>query len=793
MEVAVRAGSCTWRPRRGRPLPLRAVAAPLKPTRVRRAVLAAAAALAGLAAVVPSAGATFSYLREPTDQLGLPGYVAGASVLPNHDLYTGWTEFGVRVGSDRRTLSPAGRDLEQGWMPIIRTQQVDGRVLYVYQTLMSTVGGQEVIFGRVSAVNLSQKARSAAEVTAAVRFNGGDLVNRGTRRVRKFRFPRNVAPSRPGLYLQPGVDFNAAAVYAFSGRALTRDGQVLYLAPPTPAGGFVKQTERPGTGPVVPKTTFGETNYQFDLKPGQTVNLDFKLPVVPVPAGSPAQAAVDAASYDAARDSLIASWTRQLAPAMQVELPERKVQDAYYASLATILQNRYRLADGQWVQTVNKLRYHAFWLRDASIMTQALDLVGLHSLARQNLDFFLGWQEPSGQFISRPEQFDGHGQTLWAFAEHVRRTGDLGFARKVYPAVKRAMAWLAAARAADPLKLLPPVTTPYDNELVPGHLPGDNFWALAGTKGAIDLATRLGDKASAAAWSRQYGEYRATLLRLVRAAAATTGGWVPPSLDHKGGQDWGNAWLIYPEPVVALDDPLVTATLRHLRSRRREGISTFFYSGQRWIHAYLGFRVIETELARGEQQKVVDGLYGELAHTSSTHQGWELALPSTRTVVDATAPHGWFSAEYVALLRNLLVREAGPSTIQLMSATPTAWLRPGQTIAVRNARTERGPLSFRLEATDGGATLSWSSKLSAGTRLVFTVPVGARSTSAPGLSADRKTIVLRGRSGSIRLRWRLVPPIPTFESTALALRTEIEQGSAKTASSAADQAAGVSG
>jgi hypothetical protein len=770
------------------------VAAPLHSTRARRAALAAAAAALGaLGALAAPAGATFSYLREPTDQLGLPGYVAGAAVLPNHDVYTGWTEFGIRVGDTRRTLSPAGRDLEQGWMPIIRTQQVEGRVLYVYQTLMSVVGGQQVIFGRVSAVNLSQKARSSAEVTAGVRFNGGDLVNRGTRRVRKFRFPRDVAPTRPGLYLQPGVDFNAASVYAFSGRALTRDGLALYIAPPPPAGAVVKQTERPGTGPVVPKTTFGETNYEFDLAPGQTINLDYKLPLVPVPAGSPAQAAVDAASFNDARERLIASWTDQLAPAMQVEVPERKVQDAYYASLATILQNRYRLANGQWVQTVNKLRYHAFWLRDASIMTQALDLVGLNRLARQNLDFFPTWQEPSGQFISRTEQWDGHGQTLWAYAEHVRRTGDLGFARSVFPSVKRAMAWLAAARAADPLKLLPPVTTPYDNELVPGHLPGDNFWGLAGAKGAIDIATRLGDKATAAAWTREYNQYRATVVRQIRAAAATTGGWVPPSLDRKGGQDWGNAWLVYPEPVLALDDPLVTATLRHLRSRRREGISTFFYTGQRWIHAYLGFRVIQTELARGEQQRVVDGLYGELAHTTSTHQGWELALPSTRTVVDATAPHGWFSAEYVALLRNLLVREAGPATVQLMSATPTAWLRPGQTIAVRNARTTRGPLAFRIETTDGGATLTWSSKLAAGTRLVFTVPAGARSTSAPGLSADRKTVVLRGARGSIKLRWRLAPPIPTFDSTALALRTEIEQGSARTASSAADQAAGVSG
>ena len=54
--------------------------------------------------------------------------------------------------------------------------------------------------------------------------------------------------------------------------------------------------------------------------------------------------------------------------------------------------------------------------------------------AAKDLRYFLTWQQPDGLFISRPNQYDGFGQALWAFGDHVRRTGDLKFAQMVMPA-----------------------------------------------------------------------------------------------------------------------------------------------------------------------------------------------------------------------------------------------------------------------------------------------------------------------------------------------------------------------
>ena len=445
---------------------------------------------------------------------------------------------------------------------------------------------------------------------------------------------------------------------------------------------------------------------------------------------------------------------------------KRKVLSLFYASLDNILVPRYRLGStGEWVQAVNLQRYHAFWLRDGAAINHALDVVGLHRQAGQNLPFFLTWQDPSGQFVSRPGQLDGFGQALYAIGDHYARTNDAGLARRAYPAVQRAMAWFESARAADPLKLLP-VGNPGDNEYVAGHLPGDDFWAYAGVEQAADMARRLGHPGDAGRWRANLADFRRALQTAVRGVAPRLGGFIPPALEG-GGQDWGNYWAAYPARAFDPNDPLVTATIRHARSEFREGIAT--YGEPKMLHAYLGFRVLETELERNAQADVVQGLYSELAHTTSSGGGFESSLLpfGDRTIDLSTVPHGWWAAEYVTLLRNMLVREEG-NGVMLMSAVSPSWLKPGQVVAVREVPTTFGTVAFTLRTTGTGATLTWRSSLRSGTTLSWPVPAGVRSVHARGLS--RGMIHLRGRSGSLAVQWRIAGgPKPTFEKTVAAL------------------------
>ncbi len=741
--------------------------------------IALAAALAALAAAAPATAATkkappalpapklpTTYLLTPTDQLGFPGQKAGTLVTPEGNLYAGWGELAFNIGGNE-TFEPRSHTLADGRYPIVHLFGVVRGVLYTLDSFQASVNGRATVFARVTVKNLLPRFNHA-RVGAGLRYDGSELgVRARSCCIRIYRFPRPRTPDRDGLYDQPGVGFNAAWTYSLAGSpqggsSLLRDGQVMLLYPGGGPGISVSQSLSPSPPPARAATQFGRTIYDVGLAARQSRTLDFRMPIEPIPAADPAVGKLAAARFAQYRGIVRGYWRNVLAGAMKVSLPERKVEDTFYSSILQDALARYQLPNGLWVQTVNQLRYHSFYLRDGAIITNMYDVVGLHGLAAQNLDYFLAWQQPDGLFISRPEEYDGFGQALWAMGEHWRRTHDTAFAKRMLPAISRAMTWFEGQRAHEPTGLMPPNLKLQDNELIRGHLAGDNFFAAAGVAAAADLAQGAGDPASAARWRNDYNSFLNVLKARVFTAQKGHGGAIPPSLDFKGGQDWGNLWSSYPWPVLDPKSQVVGRTLNRVEGKFREGIAT--YLDTRLLHDYLGFRLFETRLLRNEQRDAVQGLYSELAHTTGTGAGWEAATApyGDRIVDDVTSPHGWFAAEYVALVRNMLVREQG-SDVYLMSAVSPAWLRPGKTIAVTDAPTIRGPVSYRLSATKTGAVLTWRAKVQPGTKLYWPVPYAARKVRAAGLKGGR--IALRGRSGRLVVRWSLVGKDPTFQGT----------------------------
>src|SRR3954454_19319076 len=404
--------------------------------------------------------APWSFIVQPTEQLGVPGYAAGTEITPEGYLYTGSAEIQWRYGPRMRPWNVPIRTLADGRYPVISSSSSAGGARYTLTTFAAAAGGQPVNFVRVRITN---RGRSTARVgwSIGTRYTGGEAKGNG----RRFRFARPSTPPQTGLYYQPGYGFTPHSVQRFAGRAFLRDNRALYIR--HGAGGLHVRGIR-GTRHPSPTSLVGVTRYTGRLRPGRSIALDFTVPTVPADIGSKAYSAVAAASFEKTRKDVLATWRRMLGGAMDLHVPEGKVVDTFYASLMNLLLSRYQ-QDGYWVQTVNQLQYHAFWLRDGAVITSAFDQVGLHGVAAQDLDFFKAWQQPDGLFISRPNQYDGFGEALWAFGDHVRRTGDVGFAQRIMPALGRAMDWLEKARASDSLGLLPP-STPNDNELIAGHL-----------------------------------------------------------------------------------------------------------------------------------------------------------------------------------------------------------------------------------------------------------------------------------------------------------------------------------
>ena len=306
--------------------------------------------------------------------------------------------------------------------------------------------------------------------------------------------------------------------------------------------------------------------------------LDFAVPSQPVADGTPAALELRAAPFTAHRDAMLRAWKATFARAMQLVLPERRVQDAYYASLMHILLPRYQLPDGDWVQPVNKLRYHAFWLRDASVMTQALDLAGCTARRARTSPSSIAGSTPTAS-SSRARASSTATARRCGRSASTRCAAATASSRATALPSLGARGRLARTRAprADELGLVPP-SDPRDNELVAGHLAGDDFWAVAGLEAAVGVARMLGDDARARDWS---GRARRRCARPCASAsadaAARNGGAIPPALDRDGrprlGQPLGRVAGAGARPVVgarhAHAGPRARALPRGARDLRR--------------------------------------------------------------------------------------------------------------------------------------------------------------------------------------------------------------------------------
>lgn len=659
----------------------------------------------------------FSYYAHSVDEIGVMDAPMATEITPEASLYTGWGELVFLIGPELSPIAPRIRTLEKGYLPIVHTMAAQDGIEYRFTFFTSKLeDGTIVNFARVVEKNTNAEPTRAV-LTAASRYQSDTMNGSG---MGEHRFRRPVEPKQPGDYAQPGVAFDPKWVYSFSDHAFLRSGQAFYLfgdAPEekmlTPKQFYNAEVDNsPRAMPIFPTTLVGCVSYNKILAPGEERTLTLRMPLVPVAEGAETQAIL-AANYDAELQKTIAGWEQIVGSGMQIDVPEKKVSDTFRASLVYDLLARNHIGDN-YIQTVNQLHYHAFWLRDSSDIVRMYDVTGYPQIASQDLSFFPRFQNQDGLFLSQPEQYDAWGQVMWAYGQHYRMTHDLEFAKSVFPSVERSVAWLEAARAKDPLHLIP-ASDVKDNEDVPGHITGYNFLALAGLKNAAILADAVGKPDDATKWRGEYGEYRADLLKAIDRCAKIDGGSIPPSLDDDcKGQDWGNLLGTYPEHVLAPDDPLIAATLKAVQAKYAEGIST--YGDGRYLHDYVGIKNVLTEIIRNEQQQPVKDLYALLVHTSSTQEGFEYAIRSwgDRDFADNLPPHGWFAAEYRTMLRSMMVRE-DEGTVHLLTVMSPDWMGAEKTIDVQRAPTESGEVGFTLTQPDDRTAkialdLKWTEK-----------------------------------------------------------------------------------
>ncbi len=479
--------------------------------------------------------------------------------------------------------------------------------------------------------------------------------------------------------------------------------------------------------------------YERVLPPGQTHTVWLRLAHSLRPAGSlPAVTAAEGQRLLAATKRYWRDLYRTLA---QIRVPDPVAMDLYRMSFANIMISRDRI--GQfYIAKPGETVYDSFWYRDGAYIVVALDRLGRHDLAEQSLRMFwreeLPWdiaawgQEPDGSWDCPENEWDGQGQALWALRMHYGLTRDEQWLREVYPAIRRGAQWIANARKQ--------TTRPEDEGerhwgLLPegvGEAIGDgyvfyhDFWGVAGLRWASEAARAAGETADAAWMDAERRDFERCLgTSLAQAFAGVADGrFIPADPHHADRRIWGGLAAVWPCEVLHPRDPMVDATWQVMEQRSAEGMYQFVTDPKMW--PYMSCDWAQTYLLRHEPEKARRIFRSYIDHAAET-RGWieEVFVDSREGTGDM--PHCWAAADYILLLRALLVNDAG-GQLTLLEGVPAEWLT-GDGISVREAPTLYGPVTLTARGSQARRRLRVDVKPPEGARTVglrIAVPEFAR-------------------------------------------------------------------
>jgi hypothetical protein len=457
---------------------------------------------------------------------------------------------------------------------------------------------------------------------------------------------------------------------------------------------------------------------------------------------------ITAAVLGDARAAELGRAAERAGEGMRVELPDPELENAFYA----VKGHLHVFDDGDYF-TPGTFLYHEHWFRDGAYLALAHDNLGLFDRVRPKLVDYLGRLTREGHFRSQTGEWDSNGQAMITIVDHVRKSGDVGLLATCYSALIEGAGWIEAMRARtkaepSPHRGLLPAGISAEHFGPNDHYYWDNFWGLAGLLAAAWAARRL-DRRADEAWLRAaLADYRSHLASSMQGCFERLGGALLPCSPYRrmDSAAVGNLVAVSPLRLVSPRAPWVRGTTEYLiENNLRDGL--FF---QKIIHTglnpYLSAQLARVLMAAHDDRgfEILEALRRRASPTFT----WPEAIhPATGGGCMGDGDHGWSAAEFVNLVREMLVAEE-LSAVVIGRGIPERWLLPGNSVRVSGAPTAGGRLDFSLEATRGGVRLEW--RLERHPRqealpLYF-------APRAPGLARPR-WVRLEGARGEIRLRF----------------------------------------
>ena len=463
-------------------------------------------------------------------------------------------------------------------------------------------------------------------------------------------------------------------------------------------------------------------DWPLDLAPGERRSISISLPLAgrPPPPTSSAQAAAQLDASAAAWRSRLNRVSFTLPPAAQ------PLQHSLRAALSHILMSR----NGPALQPGTR-SYARSWIRDGAMMVAGLLRLGEVDAGREFVTWYAGQLFANGKVpccvdargADPVAENDSHGQFIFAVAElwrySARTTDDQARLRALWPQVDAAARYMAQLRQSErsPLNqqpgreafwgLMPASISHEGYSAKPMHSHWDNFWALAGWRDAVQIASALGLAARADALQAQHDEFRRDLGASIAVTLAQHQINHLPGAAELGDFDPSASTLIFsPAGAESLVAPaLLQATWQRYwdeAQRRRQANDWADYTPYE-------LRSVSALLRLGHPDRALAML--DIFLQDQRPAGWHhwaevVGRQPRQPRFIGDMPHAWISSDFIRSALDLLAYQRdSDQALVLAAGVPAAWLASGP-VGVAGLHTAHGRLGYRLTMDGGQVTLA---------------------------------------------------------------------------------------
>jgi len=410
------------------------------------------------------------------------------------------------------------------------------------------------------------------------------------------------------------------------------------------------------------------------------------------------------------RDRAIKYWQNIGLPYERMVVPDPAVQGLLDSCIRNIYQAR-ELRNGQPAFQVGPTCYRGTWAADGPFILESITYLGRGKETRAGLQVQVDKDEgPGGVQFSKKS-----GLRLWMIWRHAQLTGDRHWLESMWPKVEQNVNQIISYRRMtldDPNQanygLMP--TGFGDGGLGGIHREYTNvYWTLAGLRAVIEMAEKL-DKQTLSKWQAEYRDYWQAFDKARNRDKLTDSfGNIYVPVTMKGEQEqlpqrgaWAFLQSIFPGRIFEPDDKLMLGTLSMLDSNQQEGLiyGTGWLPDGIWNYAASFYGHAHIWLDHGK--KAAATLYAFGNHACPLLCWREEQNPKGQKENQVgDMPHNWASAEFIRMVRHLLILERGDE-LHLLHGLPHAWTKPANKTKMLDIPTSFGPLSLTLEMDSKG-------------------------------------------------------------------------------------------